>query len=466
MTDDEAQGKLDGMSTNGTEASEMISADSQTNVAGDGPTMPKSQGRLHRIARRTLRDSGYLLATFPFALASFIVIISGLCLGAGLAIIWVGLPVGIATLLAARGFARLERLRLHSIGVDIAEMPLRERSSGFWSRMLNPLREASLWREALHGIIAMPLSCVTWSLALTWWAMVLGGLTGWIWEPISQHYGGKGSGASSLMYLLAWPIPGWLFDVIVGVFAVVTLPAIIAGCRAMHVGLGKALLTHDRQSLERRVAELSAARDTLGKTEADGLRRLERDLHDGPQQTLIRVGMDLDAAQRRLADGDVAQAQEILAGTRQLNDSVIANLRALSRSIAPPILVERGLAAALAAAAATSPIPVSMQYRLAVEPDQTIATAAYFVACEALANAVKYSQASKIDLFVGLDDAGNLLVKVADDGCGGAIVTPAHGLAGLRDRVTAMDGHFEVTESSGTTVTAVLPMRPQVSLAK
>ncbi|MCL2826711.1 MAG: sensor domain-containing protein, partial [Eggerthellaceae bacterium] len=414
----------------------------------------KTQGRLNRLVRQALGDSAYLFATFPIALASFIVIVTGLSLGVGLAIVWVGLPIGALTLLAGRGFARLERLRLHARGTLIAEPPSRQRSNpgNLWRRMLSKLTSASLWREALHGVLALPVSCVTWSLTLTWWVMAAAGLTGWIWEPISQRYGGSGSGATALMGLLGWPIPGALFDLIVGVIAVLTLPFVVRACAAAHVGLGRALLSQDRQSLERRVADLSEARDQLGRAESDGLRRLERDLHDGPQQSLIRLGMDLAAAERRLAEGDTASAAALLAETRSLNATIIAELRSLSRNIAPPVLQERGLKAALMAAAAMSPIPVSTQYRLTSEPNETTATTAYFVVCEALANAVKHSEATRIEVEVSLDadsrqdspDSRRIVIKVSDDGIGGAVLLPGHGLAGLRDRVTAIDGQFSV----------------------
>ena len=416
-------------------------------------------GWLGTIATRTGRESVYLLATFPLALTSFIVIVTGLALGVGLAIIWVGLPIGVGTLVAARGFARIERLRLHACGTVVEEVKVPLPAGTLWARFVRTLRNPDLWREALHGILALPISCLTWSVTITWWAMVVAGLTGPIWEGITQHYGATGSGSGWLMHTLGWPIPAGVFDFGVGVFALLTLPAVIRGCAAIHFGLARGLLSQDRASLERRVAELSQARDQLGRAESDGLRRLERDLHDGPQQSLIRLGMDLDAAQRRLGEGDVDAASALIASTKKLNDSVIADLRALSRSIAPPVLAERGLAAALAAAGATSPIPVSLRYQLTSEPPQATAAAAYFVACEAMANAVKYSGASAIKVLARLDDAGSLVIEVSDDGNGGAVLLPGHGLSGLRDRVTAMDGQFTIGGPPGTTITAVFPLR-------
>jgi len=411
------------------------------------------------VVRRTLRDSGYLLATFPLALASFVTVVTGLSVGLGTAVIWIGLPIGAATLYAGRGFARLERVRLRGRGVDIPGVKRLPHPGGRWQRMLRTFTDASLWREALHGIVALPVSCVTWSVTIAWWCLAAVGVTGWIWEPITAKYASDSvSGSTKLMEVLGWPIPAALFDLIAGLFAVVTGPWVIRGCAAMHAGLARGLLAPTRQSLERRVAELSQARDQLSKAESDALRRLERDLHDGPQQTLIRIGMDLASAQRRLAEGDAESATTLLSGARAMNDSVIADLRALSRSIAPPILAERGLAAALTAVAATSPIPVTLRYHLDSEPPQATAVAAYYVACEALANSVKYSGASAIGLDVNLNDDHNLLLEATDDGCGGATLLPGHGLAGLRDRVAALDGTLTLTGPPGTRLLAVLPL--------
>ena len=419
-------------------------------------TVPPALAGTRHIVGRALRDSAYLVSTLPLAIASFTVLVTGLSLGLGLAVVWIGLPIGAATLYAGRYFARFERLRLRPLGarIDDAKPPVRPGSA--WQRMLRTFADVSLWREALHGIVALPLSCVTWSVTIAWWALAFGGLTGWIWEPINERFGD--GGASGLMRLLGWPISGSVFDVLVGVFAVVTLPWAVRGLAACHVAIGRALLSPTRASLERRVAELSQARDQLSQAESDALRRIERDLHDGPQQTLIRLGMDLAAAERRLAEGDGASATTLISGCRRLTDTVIADLRNLSRNIAPPVLAERGLAAALTAAAATCPVRASVRYELDKEPPLATASAAYFVACEALANAAKHSGATRVTVWVGRDDQDDLVLEVADDGHGGAAMLPGHGLAGLRDRVTALDGRLTVTGPPGTTVTAVLPL--------
>jgi signal transduction histidine kinase len=206
------------------------------------------------------------------------------------------------------------------------------------------------------------------------------------------------------------------------------------------------------------VTELSEQRDSAVSAEATALRRLERDIHDGPQQRLVRLAMDLGRARQQL-DSDPAAARatldEALGQTRETLDE----LRALSRGIAPPILTDRGLAAALHALAARGVIPV----RLTVDPEldrlpAVVESTAYFVVAEALTNVAKHSRATSCAVAVGLAH-GRLQVAVVDDGQGGAHAAKGHGLAGLADRVRAAGGTLGVVSPDGgpTEIRAELP---------
>ena len=138
------------------------------------------------------------------------------------------------------------------------------------------------------------------------------------------------------------------------------------------------------------MSELTESRTAAGVAEAQTLRRLERDLHDGPQQRLVRLGMDISAAQRRLAD-DPERARICWTRRWQQSQDALAEIRTLSRGIAPPILAEQGLAAAITALAARGSVPTSVD----VEPlplSDAAQNAAYFVVAEALANLEKHSQ--------------------------------------------------------------------------
>jgi signal transduction histidine kinase len=210
--------------------------------------------------------------------------------------------------------------------------------------------------------------------------------------------------------------------------------------------------------VQNRITAVEEQRDSAVSAEATALRRLERDIHDGPQQRLVRLAMDLGRARQQLgSDPEAARAtiEEALGQTRETLDE----LRALSRGIAPPILADRGLPSALAALASRCTVPVGLSVdetlpRLAPIVENT----AYFVVAEALANLAKHSQARAGAVDVSKMD-GVLAVTILDDGVGGAHVAKGHGLAGLADRVRAAGGTLSVDSPTGgpTVIRAELP---------
>lgn len=193
--------------------------------------------------------------------------------------------------------------------------------------------------------------------------------------------------------------------------------------------------------------------------EAIALRRLERDIHDGPQQRLVRLAMDLGRAQQQW-DTNPEAARQITAEALVQTQETLNELRALSRGIAPPILTDRGLPAALAALAARNTVEVELDVADLGRLHPAVENTAYFVVAEALANVAKHSGASLCRVCV--EPLGDrLIVIVTDDGIGGANVAKGHGLAGLADRAHAARGTLTVYSPAGgpTTVTAELPWR-------
>ncbi len=235
-------------------------------------------------------------------------------------------------------------------------------------------------------------------------------------------------------------------------------------CVAAQTRLGQALLW-DASALHRRISGLEQERDTARAqtvaavtAEVTALRRLERDIHDGPQQRLVRLAMDLGRAQHHL-DTRPEAAREALAGAIVQTQEVLEELRALSRGIAPPILIDRGLSEALATLAARSGIPVELDIGpLNRRLDAAVETAVYFVIAEALTNVAKHSHASRC--VIGLRRyEGTLRAWVTDDGIGGAALDKGHGLLGLDDRLHAVSGRLRIDSPCGgpTTITAELP---------
>jgi signal transduction histidine kinase len=187
-------------------------------------------------------------------------------------------------------------------------------------------------------------------------------------------------------------------------------------------------------------------------------RRLERNLHDGAQQRLVALALDLKIVQARIED-DPGGAAALLAAAREELALAIDELRELARGLHPPILTERGLRVALESLANRSPMPVRIEAPLARRLPDEIETALYYLVAEALTNATKHAQASSAT--VRLSVAGDrVTVRVRDDGTGGAAVRAGGGLRGLAERLEALGGELEVDSpaGAGTTLTGVIPL--------
>ncbi len=246
----------------------------------------------------------------------------------------------------------------------------------------------------------------------------------------------------------------------IGVLLLISLPWVVRGLVAAQAGLARGLLTNQTAALRARTEQLAAGRRAAVQAEAQTLRRLERDIHDGPQQRLVRLNMDLEAAARRL-DDDPDRARPLIDEALEQSREALSELRALSRGIAPPILADRGLGAALAAAAARCPVQVSLHASLPGDGRLTAAVenTAYFVVAEALTNVAKHSRATQCTVTVSTD--GELvLMQVRDNGRGGAHLGKGHGLAGLADRLASVDGELDVVSPPGgpTVLTAQIPL--------
>jgi len=214
-------------------------------------------------------------------------------------------------------------------------------------------------------------------------------------------------------------------------------------------------LRPQERQLAARVDELTRTRAGALDVQAAELRRIERDLHDGAQARLVALSMQLGRAEERLDDRP--EVAELVRQAREEAGAAIGELRDLARGIAPPVLADRGLAAAVEALGRRAQIPVTVNASILRRPLPVVETAAYFVVAEALTNAAKHAggAAATVDL---ADHGDRLVVEVRDEGPGGADATGT-GLMGLRHRVAALDGTLSVssTAESGTTVRAELP---------
>jgi signal transduction histidine kinase len=207
---------------------------------------------------------------------------------------------------------------------------------------------------------------------------------------------------------------------------------------------------------EQRLAQLRASRERIVTAGDAERRRLERNLHDGAQQRLVSIAMQLRLVQNRIRQ-DPSAAEELVIAARDELAGSLTELRELARGLHPAVL-EHGLAAALQSLATRSPVPATVAVETAGRLPEPVELAAYFVACEALANVGKYAGASAVTIHVRRA-GGVATVEIADDGVGGADVAQGSGLRGLADRVEALDGRLRVVSplGAGTVVTAELP---------
>ncbi len=207
---------------------------------------------------------------------------------------------------------------------------------------------------------------------------------------------------------------------------------------------------------QERIAVLEETRAGAVDQQETELERIERDLHDGAQARLVALGMSLGMAEQKLAS-DPAAAKELLAEARRGTREALEELRNLARGIHPPVLADRGLAAAIAALADRTPLHVSVAVDVPRRPPRAVETAAYFVVAEALANTGKHAQATQVDIAVSETD-DDLVVEIVDNGVGGANAS-GNGLRGLTRRVEALDGRLDIASPAGgpTTIRAVIP---------
>jgi signal transduction histidine kinase len=205
-----------------------------------------------------------------------------------------------------------------------------------------------------------------------------------------------------------------------------------------------------------RIGELETSRAGVVDAAETERRRIERDLHDGAQQRLVSLAMELGRARAKFGS-DPEAAEAIVGQAHEQAKEALTELRNLVRGVHPPVLSDRGLDAALSGLAALSPVPVTVRVDLAERPPPPVEAIAYFVVAEALTNVAKHAKASRA--LVTVSRTGDLLnVAISDDGIGGASLA-GRGLSGLAARTAGIDGQLLVTSPDGgpTVIEAVLP---------
>ncbi|TBN57091.1 sensor histidine kinase [Glaciihabitans arcticus] len=420
--------------------------------------------------RRVPKELGYLLLGYPLALAAFITTITLVSTGLGTIVtFFIGVVLFIGALYVARGFGTLDLKLLEWTGQPQIERPeWGQTKPGFWGWLGSMFGNGHYWLYLLHSMVVnFILALLTWTITIVWVSVIANGVSYWFWGRFTSRGDDN------------WTISEWLFNasnlspeallvwdsifyfLLAVVFAAV-LPFVSRGLTSFHHLVARGLLgAFKSDALRRQVGSLAAAGVAASSAEGHSLRRLERDIHDGPQQRLVRLQMDLAAAERQL-DAEPEKARVLIAEAMEQSREALEELRALSRGFAPPILLDRGLVAALESAAVRSAVPTTIVSELpeGTSLPQEIERNAYFVASEALANASKHSGATAVVATVALDASGALLVEVSDNGSGGAVSVEGHGLAGLEQRLLGLGGTLAVDSPVGgpTVIAARIPL--------
>lgn len=330
------------------ETSPSTSATSTTSTTSTSQTWTWSPTRL-------IADSAYLLVGFPLYLAAFIPIVVLLAVGGATMILAVGVPVVIAGLVLAQGTAAVERaLQRSLLGARLPEpvVVAHPRDPGVVGQVTSLFRDRQRWGDAVFSLLAWAPTCVFWSVALSWWVTILAGLS----YPAWQRYLPEDQLGDGMATWLNLPDEYWahaLCNVALGLMLLALAPIAMRGLSRAQAGVNGWLLEAPTRTLRLEQAHRRQLADTR-EGELGSLQRLERDIHDGAQQRLVRLQMDLARAERQW-DRAPEAARGLLASATEQAHVALDDLRAATRGIAPPVLLDRGLAAALGRSSPAAP---------------------------------------------------------------------------------------------------------------
>jgi len=407
------------------------------------------------FAARTWKETLHLLLNLPVGIVTFTVIVTGLSTGLGMLITLLGIPIIFATMYVSRWMGGVERARARALlDVDVPRPYRADPQPDKWWRVhVARFTDPATWIEVAYHLLALPIGIFTFTVAVTFWALGLGFVTApaWFWalpDPVDL----LGSEAHHV-WVVDTPLD-YVLVVLLGVAALLVTPWIVRGLATANRFLVRGMLGGSESA---RVQELTESRAAAVDLAAQDRRQIERDLHDGVQQQLVSLAMDLGRAREKL-DTDPERAKQLVEEAHEEAKRAITEVRDLARGIYPVVLTDMGLDAALSALAVRSTVPVDVRVDVAERPPASVEAAAYFVVSEALTNIAKHANATKASVTVRRT-GDRLTVQVQDDGAGGASLEDGSGLAGLRDRVRALDGdlHLLSPEGGPTVLMAEIP---------
>lgn len=386
----------------------------------------------------------FMLSSFVLGVFWFVTLVTLLSVGGSMAFTLVGIPVLIGAYFLWTYGARFERLRIQTLlGVTIHDpyRPLPEGS--IWERWKARMLDSHTWLDLFYlfllfllGIAQFVIAVVTITVAFTFVTV-----PAW-YSAVDELQFGPNTGDQ------IDTLPEALVVALIGLPLLIALPYILVGVGRGHAWLARHLLGTDREAeLTERVSQLTVSRSRAMDSSLDDLRRIERDLHDGAQQRLVKLSMDLGMAKEKM-ESDPEAARVLVAEAHEEAKRAMAEIRNLARGIHPAVLSDRGLDAAVSSLASRSPVPVTVEIDLDERLPDTVESSAYFIVAEALTNVARHSNASQAGVTMRRD-ADRLLIDIVDDGKGGADASQGTGLAGMADRAAALDGTLTIDSPAG-----------------
>ena len=387
---------------------------------------------------------GYLAVGALWAVTMVTVVAVMASITFGLVVVVVGLFLIVPTFSLVNAMVGVERSRAGWVGEPIDPRPLRASPDGSWFRSIAAtLTDPERWRQVAFIVVYVIAAPLLFTLALTPWIVLLGLFFGIAFDVTSAD----------------------LVGITVGLALAGAAPRITVAIAGVTRSFVAWFLGPDPTSaLQDRVDELAEQRTVILDAVDAERRRIERNLHDGVQQQLVALGIDIGRARSRL-DDDPAGARQLLDDALTKVRGAVGELRVIGRGLHPAVLEDRGLDAALSSIVGSASIPISVEVSLDTGlPDDTAATA-YYVVNESVANILKHANARTATVRVGESPgpsgARAIRVAVSDDGRGGADAARGTGLAGIRARVEGADGTLQIDSPPGgpTTLVAVLPIQ-------
>jgi signal transduction histidine kinase len=400
------------------------------------------------LLRRSSWDAlWYVAVGVPWSIVMLVATAVTMVLTFGLTFVVVGLFLVVPTFALVDSMVSVERRRAEWIGRRIAPRPRRTVGDGarWWRSIASAVTDPERWRQVGFVVAYAVVAPVLFALALAAWIVIIVVAAGML-----ADVGG--------------------IDVL-GVVLIVVLLGV-----APRVGVAVAQLAGSfvawflgpdpTAELAGRVEELATQRNEILEAVAAERRRIERNLHDGVQQQLVALGIDIGRARAKLSD-DPDTARDLLDAARRTLQAAIGEMRVIGRGLHPAVLDDRGLDAALSSVVSASPIPIAVDVDLVGNlPDDTAATA-FYVVNEAIANVLKHAHARSASVRVTEESVDPRVIRITvhDDGGGGAEPAAGTGLAGIRARIEGVDGAMRIDSPPGgpTTLVAVLPVRDTAS---